>query len=75
MYAPLAAVVTGVVIGGYLGGRWLIAGGVVSPWAAQPASVCLAAFASVVLGMLTFHRNTAYYTAVSISGRCSRHEA
>ena len=39
MYLPLAAVVTGVVIGGHLGGRWLIARGVVSRRAGRDTSM------------------------------------
>ncbi len=66
MYLPLAAVATAMVIGGYLAGRRLIARGLVSRRAAQRAGVCLVAFVGIVLAVLTFHRNTAYSTTVSI---------
>jgi Flp pilus assembly protein TadD len=66
MYLPLAAVVMGVVVGGYLAGRWLIGRGVVSLRAAQIAGVCLAAFAGTALGILTFHRNADYASALWI---------
>ena len=66
MYLPLAAVVTGVVIGAYLAGRRLVDRGVVSPRAAQITGIGLVALAGIALGTLTFHRNTAYSTTVSI---------
>ncbi len=66
MYLPLAAVVAGVVLGGYVGGRRLVAGGLISPPAARLTAICLVTLAGLVLAALTFHRNAAYHTVVSI---------
>ncbi len=68
MYLPLAAVVTAVVAGGYLGGRRLVAGGAISRRAARATALCVVALASTTLAVVTFHRNIAYCSAVSIWG-------
>jgi tetratricopeptide (TPR) repeat protein len=66
MYLPLAAVVMGVVVGGYLAGRWLVDHGSVSRRTAQIAGRCLAALVVAAFVLLTFRRNTDYASAVSI---------
>jgi protein O-mannosyl-transferase len=66
MYLPLAAVITAVVLGGYLAGRWLVERGAASLRTVQISAAGLAASAVVALGMLTFHRNRDYHDAVSI---------
>jgi tetratricopeptide (TPR) repeat protein len=66
MYLPLAAVVVGVVIGGYAVGRRIVGWWRISPSALQVTGGALALIASVALGVLTFQRNADYQSALSI---------
>ena len=66
MYLPLAAVVTMLVAGGYLAGRDAIRRGWLPGRATSVAGVCLVTLAAVVLGLLTYHRNVAYQSPLSI---------
>ncbi len=66
MYLPLAAVVTGLVVGGFLAGRWLVRRGKISLLASQVMAGALTFFASVALGILTFQRNLDYRSELSI---------
>jgi protein O-mannosyl-transferase len=66
MYLPLAAVVTGVVIGGYLVGQWVADRQRISRPALQIAGGALLILAGVALGTLTFQRNADYQSNLSI---------
>ena len=66
MYLPLAAVVAGVVLGGYLAGQWVADRQRISRPALQIVSVSLLILAGVVLGILTFERNMDYQSELSI---------
>ena len=66
MYLPLAAVVVGVVMGGYLAGQWLVDRGKFSRPALQVVSVSLLIFIGTVLGILTFQRDVDYQSSLSI---------
>ncbi len=66
MYLPLAAVVTGVVAGGWVAGQWLIRRGVISLLGLEAIGGLLVMFASIALGFLTFQRNVDYESQVSI---------
>ena len=66
MYLPLAAVVTAVVVGGYMVGEGLARRGRLPGHAGMVAGVCLVTLAAVVLGLLTFRRNEAYRTELAI---------
>ncbi len=66
MYLPLAAVVAAVVTGGYLAGRGLIAGGLLSLRTARIGGGSLTALAALALAGLAFHRNTAYRDTITI---------
>ena len=66
MYLPLAAVVTGVVIGTYLLGRWFVRRKILSLTTAKIAGGSLAVLAVGVLAVVTFHRNADYGSDLSI---------
>ena len=66
MYLSLAAVVTLVVVGVYLGCRSLVGRGQLSARAATMAGVCLVVSAGVALGTLTVLRNQTYRSELSI---------
>ena len=66
MYLPLAAVLTAVVVGGSIVGEGLVRRGWLPGRAGVVGGVCLVALAAVVLGLLTFRRNEAYRTELSI---------
>jgi tetratricopeptide (TPR) repeat protein len=66
MYLPLAAVATGVVVGGWIAGQRLVRGGRVSRRALQVAGCCVLTFTGVILGILTFQRNVVYQSELSI---------
>ena len=60
MYLPLAAVATGVVLGGYAVGQWIVGRGRISRSASRIAGCCALTFAIVALGIATFRRNMDY---------------
>jgi tetratricopeptide (TPR) repeat protein len=60
MYLSLAAVVAGVVVGVYNGGRKLVERGWVSVRVVTVGETCAVALATAVLGCLTFARNVTY---------------
>ncbi len=66
MYLPLAAVATGLVMGGFLAGRWLVRHKAISPVAFGLSSVFLAALAAIMLGTCTFQRNLDYRSVFSV---------
>ncbi len=66
MYLPLAAVVTGLVVGGFLAGRWLVRRGAIPLPALQATGGLLVMFAAITLGIFTFRRNLDYRSDVSI---------
>jgi tetratricopeptide (TPR) repeat protein len=66
MYLPLAAVVTGLVVGVCLAGRWLVRSGKVSSFSLRVFGCCLLLSAGVLLAILTFHRNFDYQSDLSI---------
>ena len=66
MYLPLAAVVAGVVVGGYLVGQRVADRARVSRPGLQAATVLLLILAGAVLGILTFQRNADYRSDLSI---------
>jgi tetratricopeptide (TPR) repeat protein len=66
MYLPLAAMVTGVVVGGFLAGRWLVRRGVISRLAAQVIGGTLVLGAAAALGSITFDRNLDYRSEFAI---------
>jgi protein O-mannosyl-transferase len=66
MYLPLAALASAVVMGGFLAGRKLVQRNMLSPKAASIAAVSLTATAVVLLGVLTFQRNTVYRSGFTI---------
>ncbi len=66
MYLPLAAVATGVVVGGWVAGRWLVRHGKLPLSASQVIAGALVLFAGVALGILTFRRNVDYQSTLSI---------
>ena len=66
MYLPLAAVVTGLVAGGYLVGGWLVRRETISRPAAQTVGSCLAISAAGALAILSFQRNKLYQSDLSI---------
>jgi protein O-mannosyl-transferase len=66
MYLPLAAVVTGVVIGGYAVGQWLVARGIIRASMLPILGGAAVLFAGVALGILTFHRNADYQSDLMI---------
>jgi protein O-mannosyl-transferase len=66
MYLSLASVAAGVVLGGYLIGQWVADRQRISRPALQAVSVCLLIYAGTALGILTFRRNVAYQSDVSI---------
>jgi protein O-mannosyl-transferase len=66
MYLPLAAVVTAVVLGGNVAGRWLIRRRMLSPLASRRIGATLTLFVAAVLGILTYQRNADYLSEMSI---------
>ncbi len=66
MYLPLAAVICGLVAGGFLAGRWLVRRGKISLLASQVMGGALTLLAGVALGILTFQRNVDYRSELSI---------
>ncbi len=66
MYLPLAAVICGLVVGGFLAGRWLVRRGKISLLASQVMGGALTLLAGVALGILTFQRNVDYRSELSI---------
>ena len=66
MYLPLAAVVTGVVLGGFLAAQWLVRHGLASPRAMRVGGSALVLLVAVVLGLLTVRRNVDYRSTLSI---------
>ena len=70
MYLPLAALVTGAVIGGYLCGAWLLArpGRVAARWPHLPLLIGygLTGAIALTLALMTVRRNLDYRSAVSI---------
>ncbi len=66
MYLSLAAVVAGVVIGGWLVGQRLVERGTIRPLAWQATSSTAAILAGATLAILTFQRNADYHSEISI---------
>ena len=66
MYLPLAAVVTALVVGGFLAGGWLVRRGLISSLAAQVIGGTLVVFVVAALGTLTFDRNLDYTSDLAI---------
>jgi Flp pilus assembly protein TadD len=66
MYLPLAAVITGLVVAGYVAGRWLVRVGTISSFGCWFAVSGLVLCASAALGILTFRRNADYRSDLSI---------
>ena len=66
MYLSLAAVVTAVVVGGYLAGKGLVQGGRLRGRAVLVGEVCLVTSCAVLLGYLTVKRNEAYRSPLSM---------
>ncbi len=66
MYLPLAAVVTGVVVGGFLGAQWLLRQGLASPRLLRIGGGGLVVALALVLGLLTVRRNADYRSNLSI---------
>ncbi len=66
MYLPLAAVVTGMVLGVYLVTELLVRRRAMTPWASGVAGVCLTLVACLVLGGFTFRRNAVYHSDLSL---------
>ena len=66
MYLPLAAVATGVVLGGWLGGQWLVRRGIIPSPALPVIGGLLVMFAGIALGYLTFQRNVDYRSELSL---------
>jgi len=66
MYLPLAAVLTAVVLGGYVAGRGLVRRAKIPKYVGIAGATVLIAAAAVVLGLLTVRRNEAYRSELSI---------
>ncbi len=66
MYLSLAAVVTGVVVGGWVAGQWLVRRGFIPVLASRFLGGALVLFAGAALGILTFQRNVDYQSELSI---------
>ncbi len=66
MYLPLAAVTSGLVVGGFLAGQWLARRGVIPLLALQATGGLLVMFASITFGFLTFQRSVNYQSELSI---------
>ncbi len=66
MYLPLAAVICGLVAGGFLAGRWLVRRGKISLLASQVMGGALTLLAGVTLGILTFQRNVDYRSDLAV---------
>ncbi len=66
MYLPLAAVATGVVVGGWVAGQQLVRRGIVPLLVLEVMGGALVLLAGVALGILTFQRNVDYQSELSI---------
>ncbi len=66
MYLPLAAVATGVVVGGWVAGQWLVRRGIVPLLVLETTGGLLVMFASIAFGFLTFQRNVDYQSELFI---------
>ncbi len=66
MYLPLAAVVTGLVAGGWVLGQRLVEEGRISLSTSQMIGALSVMFAAIALGIITFRRNLDYHSEVSI---------
>ena len=66
MYLPLAAVATGVMVGGCLVGQWLVRRGTISSPTLRVTGGVLVTCASITLGIVTFHRNVDYQSELSL---------
>ena len=66
MYLPLAAVVTGVIFGGYTACWVLACRGLLSPRMAGVFGVCVATAVALTLGSLTYRRNADFHSDLSI---------
>jgi protein O-mannosyl-transferase len=66
MYLSLAAVATGVVVGGWVAGQWFVRRGSIPLPALQVMGGVLVTFASIAFGILTFQRNVDYRSDISI---------
>ncbi len=66
MYLSLAAVVTGIVVGGWVAGQWFVRRGIIPLLASQLLGGALALVAGAALGILTFQRNVDYQSELSI---------
>ena len=66
MYLPLAAVVTGVVLGACFAGQWLVGRWKVSRFGLRVAGVLLLIAVASALGIVTFQRNAIYAGTLSI---------
>ena len=66
MYLPLAAVVTGVVIGVFLAGQWLVGRRATGRSALPAVGRSLVALVGLALGILAFQRNADYHSDLSI---------
>jgi protein O-mannosyl-transferase len=66
MYLSLAAVVVGVVIGGWVAGQRLVGCGMIRRWELWIVGGAMAASAAATLGILTFQRNADYRSLESI---------
>ena len=66
MYLPLAAVLTLLVVGGYLAGRSMIRRGWLPGRVAVGVGVCLVLVAGVTWGVLTVERNQVYFSVLTM---------
>ncbi len=66
MYLPLAAVTTGVVVGGWVAGQWLVRRGIIPLLPLQATGGLLVMFVGLALGTLAFQRNLDYRSELSI---------
>jgi Flp pilus assembly protein TadD len=66
MYLPLAAVVTGVVVGGYLVAQWLVGRGTVRLRTAAITGTSLVTIACIALGIVAHRRNWDYRSELAI---------
>jgi protein O-mannosyl-transferase len=66
MYLPLAAVVTGVIVGGYLEGQHIVQCERLSPKLATLLAGSFVILVAIALGIVTFSRNLDYHSDLSI---------
>ena len=66
MYLPLAAVLSGLVCGGYQAAQWLVHRGRLSPGAMRVLGGCMAGCAGIALGIVTIQRNASYQSDLLI---------